>query len=268
MLMWICLYITVTSAHNACLNTHISGLQGRHQTYWSDQSDTHSVSLHASNNKISLTRPPPSPSSPLPILTPLIFVTLSFSLSHRPRSDFPIFLTPVTHLKPHSFFSLKLTLQLHVALLKMILTDEHLPKTKSKTFTLVILSHCQDFKNVLSTYYYVNFLWKKKLDKTLKNKEVKEDREMGGSYLQSPWRLFVYSLQTPQTCQWFLQHTLELHWPSRRKKDNKLHVKSCLDSWRWILEMNPCVNAKWSQDGFPLVLLNCQPCQTSRSLIW
>lgn len=27
---------------------------------------------------------------------------------------------------------------------------------------------------------------KKKLDKTLKNKEVKEDREMGGSYLQSP----------------------------------------------------------------------------------
>lgn len=81
MLMWIRLYMSVTSVHSTCLNTHISGLQARHQAYWSDRSDTHSVSLHASNNKISLT-PPPLPL----ILSPL---TYSSHFCHSLIFSFP-----------------------------------------------------------------------------------------------------------------------------------------------------------------------------------
>lgn len=82
---WICLHISVTSAHIAWFNTHISGLWARHQASWCNQSDTRGLNLQASNNEIS---PLPNPRPPLLELTPLTSVRGALFLRPQPHSFF------------------------------------------------------------------------------------------------------------------------------------------------------------------------------------
>lgn len=77
MFMWICVCITVTSEHNVCLNTHISGLQ---QGLIS-QIHAMLVFMALKTRKVS---------------TLLLFPLISVTLSTRPHSDFPIFSLQLT----------------------------------------------------------------------------------------------------------------------------------------------------------------------------
>ncbi len=110
---WIHLCISVTSVHNACVNTHIPALQAKHQAYWSDQSDTHTVLAFMPPTTRLVSPLLLSLSSPLPIR--LLFLSQSQFFFPTRLNWLPTFLTLGALLSPHAFVSLQLTLQLNVS---------------------------------------------------------------------------------------------------------------------------------------------------------